>query len=212
LGARSPHSGHDDRIPIAAELLAAHFGGDNEVREEVTSLIPADGWPPERVYAPLVALGDGWAGSAELRQWVERLRGTSVPWDVWFALYSPTLNPAAELLDALEMYVQKAALVDGGTKRRVHRLCARHLAIDDEGFQLLVHRYLRVVNDPLRASTPGLLVSARGIGVLGRHLLVSDLERELSRNTEPTTGYDLRSDQHCSRAIALLDVLAGGFD
>lgn len=204
---RKRQSGHDDSTPVAAELLAEHFGGDPTILREINELIPDDLWPPSATYGPLLAMSDGWPGSDEFRKRVESIKGTAVRWDLWFAIESTSSGSEGAVVHALEHFVSQGPVVDEGTKRRVFRFCVRALTLQSKSFQLLVDRYLHQKLGPLRASAPSLLVASRGLGLLGRHHLLSDLRQELSNETEPTVGYDLLSDQDRSRALGLFDVL-----
>jgi hypothetical protein len=208
---RSHKSGRsqDETDAVAAELLASHYK-DGDTFIELLRMTPLEAPATDWAFGPLLALADGWLESAELKLRSQKLVGRSIPWDLYFALGPSDPANAREFISALSQFCRQRGPLGLRSSHRIFRFCVRHVARQDQSYELLLNHFLRPMDQNLCVSAPALLATARGVGPLGRLHLVKRLEGELSGQIEPTVGYDLRADDMRSWPLALLDVLSAG--
>jgi hypothetical protein len=199
----------DETEAVAAEILAAHYR-DGDTFAELLNMAPVGAPAMSRAYGPLLALADAWPESSEVDMRTKQLVGQMVPWDLYFALGCASQDNPEVFAASLAQLCHEGGPPNPGTGHRIFKFCVRYLARYDQGYHLLLSHYLRPLDDNLYASAPSIVAAARGVGSLGRLQLMDGLEREMGGTLEPKVGYDLRSGQVRSAALALLDVLTAG--
>jgi hypothetical protein len=190
---------------VAAELLGAHFGGDDDVLTRIIS-----GGPRKHVYEKMIlALCEGWPETEELEHVFEIVREQRRP--LSYATYFRLICRKGSSEFVFDSLTRELPRFSEFSRLRDSQVIIqpilRRLGTDESLCGMLTERLRNSPTPSEKATVPKLIGTARGLSSELRNWCIEEADRQLRSEESPEIGVDLVIGKLRPVAHSLLDVV-----